>query len=163
MNSFKDSDAKYSALEEYNPYKEKKIDIEAQENNIEYVRVEEENDLYISVDDFRKAIELERYARFIKLICLLDGSLTLLNMLMRNPYYIFVGFIYYCGYQGANQYNKTYLQIYMTYEIIEVIAKLYLFSQIIQEKYALLLALSIFIDMYMLNMYNKFRRMLPEN
>ena len=51
----------------------------------------------------------------------------------------------------------------MTYEIIEVIAKLYLFSQIIQEKYALLLALSIFIDMYMLNMYNKFRRMLPEN
>ena len=59
--------------------KRKKVDIEAQQNNIEYVRVEEENDLYISVDDFRRAIELERYASFIKLICLFDGSITLLN------------------------------------------------------------------------------------
>ena len=41
MSSFKDSDTKYCALEEYNPYKDKKVDIEAQQNNIEYVRAEE--------------------------------------------------------------------------------------------------------------------------
>jgi hypothetical protein len=154
-------DGQYCVLQEYNPYKDKATDIETQNNNTEYVRLQD-NDICITIDDFRKALELERYARFIKFICFFDGTLTLINALMINPYYIFVGIIYYCGYQGANHYNKSYLQIYMTYEVIEVITKIFIFVHIMKQKYSFILGFSIAIDMYILNIYNKFRNMLPE-
>ena len=99
-------------LQEYNPYNAKSVDTENQTPATNYVQLQYQ-DIYISTDDFRKAIELERYSKFIKFICCFDGTLTLINAIMINPYYICVGFVYYCGYQGANQYNKRYLYVYL--------------------------------------------------
>jgi len=148
-------------LQEYNPYKEKKVDIETQTTSSSYIRLQND-DIYITSDDFQRALELERYSRFIKLVCMFDGTLTILNAIMYNPYFAFVGLIYYCGYQGANQYNRTYLNIYITYEVLELIGKIYILAQIMMQKYAFVLGISVMIDVYILRIYNKFRQMLPD-
>lgn len=147
-------------LEKHNPYKSKcSEDKDAESDNVQHIRINEE-DFYIGVNMIHHALDLEKKAKFVKIICLVDLFVSVMNLGMQSSYALIPCFVSICGYQGAVMYNKSLVMIYMVYQALELIAKVYLLFIIANVNMILFMGLSIGIDIYILREFKIFYHLL---
>ena len=150
-------------LEKYNPYKAKcshDKPIEQGQEGHQHIQINEE-DLYMATDLILSALDLEKKAKFVKIICIFDGAVSIINLGMRTPYAVISFVASICGFQGASMYNRPLLMVYISYQMLEIFAKVYILFIITQLNMLLFMGLSIGIDMYIMKEFLKFYKMLP--
>lgn len=155
MSVVQNPDGQIAYLEKYNPYKSEATQTEP-EGSV-HVMIDDQN-VYIPEETYHIAEALQSYARFIKLICLLDIFITAINIGIQYPYGIAVCIISVCGYQGAVKYNKTYLQIYSGYQCMKIISKIII---IFYLQTSILLLLSTMFDVFIFTRCKRFIDLLP--
>ena len=158
MSIVQNPDGQIAYLEKYNPYKTEATQTEP-EGSV-HVMIDNQN-VYIPAETYLVAEALQSYARFIKLICLVDGFVSAINIGIQYPYGMIICIISICGYQGAVQYNKTYLQIYSGYQCTKIIVKCVLLIQYTISYISVFTLLSTLLDIYIISICKKFIDLLP--
>ena len=114
----------------------------------------------ITQETYEIAEELQKYAKFIKIICIVDIFITAVNIGSQYPYGIGICLISLCGYQRAVQYNEKFLTVYSIYQTFKIIFKIVLLFYI-SSVYFVILMLSIMFDAFVLYQCKQFIKLLP--
>lgn len=144
-------------LEKHNPYKSKCS--EEQDNNVQHIRINEE-DLYIGMNMIQHALDIEKKSKFVRIICLIDLLVSVMNLGMQSSYALIPCIVSICGYQGAVIYNQSLVMIYMVYQAFELIGKVYILFFITNVNMILFMGLSVGIDVYILREFRSFYKLL---
>ena len=82
---------------------------------------------------------LEKEARIIKIICVIECFSDLFIFFITNIYVPFISFIFsYFGYIGARDLNKNYTRVYLVYNYISLLGKIIFITQTSYVLYLLL-------------------------
>ena len=72
------------------------------------------------------AIKIFGRARTIKFLAFFHGILNLFNALFNFWFYCFFAILCFLGYKGAKEYNYNYTIYYMFYNILDIIAQIFI-------------------------------------
>jgi hypothetical protein len=121
-------------------------------------KTEPEDSVRVVIEETYNVEELEKYANFIKFICLVDVFISAINIGSKYPFGVGICLFGLCGYQGAVTFNKTYIKIYSILQCIKIISKIailfYVSTTISVIKY--IYVLSIIFDVYILQQCKAF-------
>lgn len=149
------------AVNENNPYKEVPRDTESTEREVYFGNTL----VFLNPQNIENAQRLDRFARTITIVCMLDFGIAWVNFILTSyPYFVFVCLVDLFGYWGVVYFNKTYLTIYMIYQFFAAVGTIVwvcIFVHALQFGIFCVMALNVILHLTMFNMVNKFIKLFP--
>ena len=154
-------DIPYIGVSEHNPYKNEENRLSVDEPRPVFFG---EQIVHVPSSVVVLASELENFGGTIKMVCGFDTVFATVNFIVSgNPVMLIPAFFSYMGYWGASRFNKLYMKLYIFFQIMNVISKIYWLAseQSSDINVNTIIGLSAIFNTIMVMMSIKFLRMIP--
>lgn len=114
-------------------------------------------DIESNKDTLTEAMEFQKLSQLVRIITLVDFTFTTISLIHSDPRLLGFSLISLFGYLGAVNYNKIFVNIYLIFQYLKAVSKIYVFYiTFYTPLYTLMIVFSQMYDVYVICIVHKF-------